>query len=121
MEPSRISLRKSGTFDLVFRAADPADAAAANTAEELDRIHNGTDSAATEKAAALRLSIIDHVTAVTQEAFRYLTLATGPSAASAEAVERRDRVKKLVSRRAPYAMLVRSYLSPLDAIRALFD
>jgi hypothetical protein len=115
------SLRKAGATAFVFLAADPADTAAKNTAHELDRIHNGTGSSAVEKAAALRLAIVDHVVAVTGEIFKYLALADTPGADAGRVEGHRWKVQRLVSRRAPYAMLVRSLFVEHGAVRALFD
>jgi hypothetical protein len=115
------SLRKGGAVDFVFLAADPAEIAAVNTAQELDRIHNGTGSSAAHKAAALRLAILDHVVSVTGEIVQYLALAATPGADAGIIAERRRCVQRLVSRRAPYAMLVRSFFVEHGAVRALFD
>ncbi|WP_438028402.1 hypothetical protein [Sorangium sp. So ce233] len=116
-----ISLRKAGTIDVVFRAADPADVAAVNTAEELDRIHNGTHSSAIPKADALQRAILEHVSSVSMEVYRLVTLSARPTSEPAAIDDQRRRVQALVSRRAPYAMLVRSVFASLDAVRALFD
>ncbi|AUX30535.1 MULTISPECIES: HNH endonuclease [Sorangium] len=116
-----VSLRKSGTVDIVFRAADPNDLAAVNTAEELDRIHNGTRSSAIHKVNALRRAILEHVSSVNMEVYRLVSVSASPTADPAVLDEQRRRVQALVSRRAPYAMLVRSVFASLDLVRALFD
>ncbi|XXY47443.1 hypothetical protein WME91_46320 [Sorangium sp. So ce269] len=116
-----ISLRKAGTVDIVFRATEPADSAAVNTAEELDRIHNGTHSSAALKADALRLAILEHVSSVSLEVYRLVSLSAGPTLERAVLDDQRQRVQALVSRRAPYAMLVRSVFASLELVRALFD
>jgi hydroxymethylpyrimidine/phosphomethylpyrimidine kinase len=97
------------------------DVPAQNAAQELDRIHNGTGSGASDTASSLRTAILEHVTAIAPDVYEYERLTRSPAADAAELDERRWRVAKLVSRRAPYAMLVRSYFAQLDAIRALFD
>jgi hypothetical protein len=115
------SLRKAGVTAFVFHPADPADVAATNTAAELDRIHNATGSSALAKADALQRAILDHVVSVTQEVFVYLALSDSPGADPAKLQQQRSRVQRYVSRRAPYAMLVRSVFARHDAVRALFD
>jgi hypothetical protein len=115
------SLRKSGDVAFVFRATDPAEVAAVNTAEELDRIHNGTGSSAADKAAALRYAIFEHLVTVSLAVFHYRGLAEEPGADPGTIAERRWRVQRLVSRSAPYAMLVRSLFVEYAAVRALFD
>jgi hypothetical protein len=115
------ALRKSGSVELVFQARDPADLPAANTAAELDRLHNGTDSTAQAAAEALRNAIRDHISAVSMEVFSYLQLLAAPAAETTSVAQQRQRVTTLLSRRAPYAMLARSLFSSLEAIRALFD
>lgn len=116
-----ISLRNTGAIAIVFRAADPADVAAVNTAEELDRIHNGTFSAAIPKADALQRAILEHVSSVSMEVYRFVSLSANAMVEPAVVDDQRRRVQALVSRRAPYAMLVRSVFASLDPVRALFD
>ncbi|WP_437319553.1 hypothetical protein [Sorangium sp. So ce385] len=116
-----ISLSKSGTVDIVFLAGDPTDVPAVNTAEELDRIHNGTRSSAIHKANALRLAILEHVSSVSMEVYRLVSVSASPTADPAVLDEQRRRVQALVSRRAPYSMLVRSVFASVDLVRALFD
>jgi hypothetical protein len=92
-----------------------------NTATELDRLHNGTNSTASDTANSLRNAIRDHVNTVAKEALHYVDLVANPTASATEVAGQRLRVEKLVSRRAPYAMLVRNYFAPITAVRALFD
>lgn len=116
-----MSLRGAGNISLIFRARDAADVSAENTARELDRIHNGTDSEATATASSLHTAICVHIAAIAPLVHDYAILAASSVADPVALDERCWRVTKLVSRRAPYAMLVRSYFSRLDAVRALFD
>jgi hypothetical protein len=114
-------LSHAGQSALVFRAQRPGDVAAENTARELDRIHNGTGSTATDTADSLRAEILGHVTAIAPLVYEYAMLAADPGADAAALHELRWRVARIVSRRAPYSMLVRSCFAPLDAVRVLFD
>lgn len=116
-----LSLRQAGSSALVFRARGAGDVAAENTARELDRIHNGTDSTATDTASSLRSAIVEHVSAIAPDIHDYALLAASPEADVAVLAELRDRVGRLVSRRAPYSMLVRSYFASIAAVRALYD
>lgn len=111
-------LRKAGTTDFVFRAANAADAAAANTARELDRVHNATGSTAVLKASALRMKILAHVTAVTPHVHALVTRCPAERHTLEESAHL---VEASVSRRAPYAMLVRSLFAHIAAVRSLFD
>src|SRR6185295_14006802 len=51
-------LSAQGKTEFVFRAVDPADVPAVNTARELNWIHNGTGSFAVNE---LRLAILGHM------------------------------------------------------------
>jgi hypothetical protein len=116
-----ISLRHAGDCAIVFRSARPDDGAGENTAKELDRLHNGTGSGAIDTANSLRAEIVAHVLAIVPDIYHYVMLADSSMADPAERLDHEARVRLLVSRRAPYSMLVRSYFATLDPIRALFD
>jgi hypothetical protein len=116
-----MSLRSGGNCALIFEAQSSQDLPAKNAAIELDRIHNGTDSTAIHAAGSLRRAIIDHVSAVAHDICDYIQLMTDPAIDASELDKMRSRVARLVSRRAPYAMLVRSYFARIEAIRRLFD
>lgn len=111
-------LRKTDTTSFVFQPVDPADVAAANTARELDRIHNATGSDAVLAASALRTKILEYLVTVTPHV---LAMATATPAKGCTLAESAFIVQASVSRRAPYAMLIRSYFARHDAVRALFD
>jgi hypothetical protein len=113
-----MSLRKAATTDFVFRAVNPADVAAVNTAKELDRIHNATGSRAGLKAKALRMTIVGHLLAVVPHV---QALDTGRPAPRYTLAESEHIVAQAVSRRGPYTMLIRSYFAEIEAVRALFD
>jgi hypothetical protein len=115
------SLRAGGNCDVVFYAVDPADAPATNTAIELDRIHNATGSAAVEKAMSLRHEILQHVVAIAPEIHDYDRMVKDPKVDMSLLVRQKRIVERLVSRRAPYAMLIRSYFRKIESARALFD
>jgi len=107
-----LNLRSGGECEFRFRANKSDDAPARNTATELDRIHNGTGSTAVGKAESLRHAIIHHLVTVTEAAMDFL---------AAQTDGHRERLRPLVSRRAPYAALVRSYFAKYAVIKALFD
>jgi hypothetical protein len=97
-----------------FAARDTVDRAAVNTAAELDHIHN--DHAI--KAADLRSAIMTHQGRVFRECLRYLN----EPLMEQERQEVRERLRRLLSRRAPYTALTRAELAALGpAIVELFD
>lgn len=107
---------KSAQF--MFQPLASDDLAAVNTAQELDRIHNGTGSTAKDTAFALRRVISNQVVHVAKF-LRELTIIPP------EATGRRDEIMrklgKLFSRRAPYTMLVRSYFAHRPELSTLLD
>lgn len=116
-----ITLREDSTTSrFSFAATSPADMAAVNTARELDRIHNGTGSSETarETSISLRDAIRRRVFDVAGRVRAFLQI-------DPHDVERRktmeSELRVLLSRRAPYTMLVRSYVTHRAEIRALFD
>lgn len=112
-----MSLREGGSVGFLFYAPDASDVAAANTAKELDRIHNGQAL----QAAVLRKAIAEHICTVATAVMDYVTTSSTPADDRGHVEELRARVQKLVSRSAPYTMLVRSYFERYEAVRALFD
>ena len=104
----------------VFAATSAEDRAASNTARELDRVHNGAGSGelAQFTAVALREAIVKQVLLVARLA-RQRERGSAAAIGEREVIDRKLRV--LLSRRAPYAMLVRSYFAQQPALRALFD
>jgi hypothetical protein len=67
------------------------------------------------------MRIFEHLVAILPQVYEYVRLA-GHHEPDQPDLEARERwVKERVSRRAPYAMLVRSYFGHLPAVRALFD
>lgn len=106
------NLRGGGEWAVVFRPSDPMNAPAKNTAIELDRIHNATDSRAIDKAESLRNAIRDHLLTVAVAAMQYMHEPT---------LVHRERIQRFLTRRAPYAALVRNYFAKVPSIVALFD
>lgn len=106
------NLRGGGAWAIEFRPKDPLNAPARNTAIELDRIHNATDSCAIDKAESLRNAIRDHLLTVADAALQYLSERTPVH---------RERIQRFLTRRAPYAALVRNYFAKFPDIVALFD
>lgn len=106
----------------VFAAVDSSDVPATNTAIELDRIHNGTGSSPSHhgrlRAMTLRQAIGLQI-ARTADLLRALEEAP-PASADRRAVLRED-LRQLLSRRAPYTMLVRSCFAHLPEVRDLLD
>lgn len=100
---------------LTFCARDALDQAAGNTAEELDRIHNGTGSSANAKltAKALLKNIERHIT---NEVVQRLMRLEGSQDAAEQAVLQ-DELSELCGADALYSALVRSYLASLQASR----
>jgi hypothetical protein len=106
---------------LAFEAVERSDIAACNTAEELDRIHNGTDSSSEDTARALRRAIRTEVAKVAKIVMRHERLSQTPSASEAERAALIDKLRKLTSRHAPFTMLVRSYFARNALVSSLFD
>jgi hypothetical protein len=107
----------SGEARFVFGAVSQDDKAAANTAEELRRLHAGEGSSppAQRTANALRGAILAHVRLVAEK-LRGLEGAQG-----SERVERSRELRMLLSRKAPYTTLVRSCFDHRPEAQALFD
>lgn len=118
--PSRVLASAQCNSQIHFEAVAAEDAAARNTAIELDRIHNGTGSYdnAQLTAIALQRSISMRVLEVAE---RVRKLDTARLEASAEVAQARLELQILFSRRAPYTMLVRSVFAHRPDLRALFD
>jgi hypothetical protein len=114
-------LGKAANAGLVFGATDPADTAAESTAAELDRIHNAGDSRRPQASRALRMRIQEHLIGILPGILDYVRLATHPAPDRDDLESRRRWVSERVSRRAPYCMLVRSYLERIEPVRSLFD
>lgn len=113
--------RRAERSEITFRAVDPPDTRAANTAAELDHIHNARDTTRPHAARALRMRIWERIVTITPDVYEYASLGADLGANAARLGELRDRVERLVSRRAPYSVLVRSYFAHIEAVRALFD
>ena len=98
-----------------FRAVNIGDQAAANTAAELDHIHNEPSAI---KAEDLRKAIMEHQRRVFLHCSKYL----GGTLSEADRRELREYLKELFSRRAPFTALTRAELAVLGpAITELFD
>lgn len=105
-----------------FEPSSRADAPAVSTAEELDRIHNGKGSSppAERTARALRATILRHAQMVAEKLERLKAMEqSGDEPAKVDAS--RAELRKLLSRRAPYTMLIRSCFAGQPAAQALFD
>lgn len=100
-----------------FVARVREDAAAVNTADELDHIHNDPGSS---KAADLRATIIEHQRRVYCACARFL--ARRATLGEREVLEAEDYLRALLSRRAPFTALTRAELADLGPeITRLFD
>lgn len=97
-----------------FDAMRPEDLAAVNTAHELDHVHNHT-----RNADHPRNAIHYYCTEVWRAVAAYLKCQQNRERDEAAYSRARLRVKKLVSRRAPYTTLIRSQVR--DYVEDLFD
>ena len=104
----------------VFDACDPADAAAANTAQELSRLHSEDDATTYRSRAAARDlgdTVHDHYAeTVYPLEVKILRARKRGHDLDADAL---DRLRHALGRRSPYTMLIRSLVSP--DLAELFD
>lgn len=96
-----------------FAAMKSSDRAAANTAAELDHLHNDG-----LKAADLRSAITNQLCRVLERVLEYERTRNKVPADPVRLIELETEIKRLLSRRSPYTMLVRSRL---PAYQAWFD
>ncbi len=117
---SGVLAKEKEALRFVFEASSSEDIAARNTARELDRIHNGKGSGepAQYTAFALRSAIHAQVFNVAKVV---CSLELLPPEAAEQRAGLREELRKLLSRRAPYTMLVRSYFRHRPELRELFD
>lgn len=92
-----------------FDATSPADLAGAYTAFELDQLHNARNV----RAADLRDAVRHHIVRVLTEARAYERLLHTRPAGDAELVDATSRLRRLVSRDAPFTALARSVVPDL--------
>lgn len=93
----------------LFQAKDPSDVAAVNTAQELyDLHHDDQDADGPNKARDLRRAIQHQLLFVLQKAQVVLDLRHTRAPDDAERRKEEQIFQRLVSRRSPYTMLVRS-------------
>jgi hypothetical protein len=104
----------------LFQAKDPSDTAAVNTAQELyDLHHDDQDPDAPNKARDLRRAIQHQLTLVLEKATVVLDLRYTRPPEDPERRKQERIFQRMVSRRSPYTMLVRSRVHP--KLRDLFD
>ncbi len=90
-----------------FKAADSSNIKACNTATLLDKIHNGNDAESNKKTATLRQEIFKKETKIVNIICEWI----GPDPKDKSKSE--DELKKLLSRKSSFTMLMRS----LSAVR----
>lgn len=110
-------LATTGMTVCVFRPIDATDVPAANTAAELDGIHN---SSSDPYAAGLRNAILQHLSSLAAGMWELERLSRDPTVLPADLARQKLWVQGWVSSDAPFTMLVRSYFARLPAVRALF-